>query len=63
MIWLGRYVSLALTLPACVAAGYILGIFVQRWVNWEILPALGIFVGMTTGIVQVVRELSRDEKR
>ena len=62
VIWLGRYLSLGLTLPACVAAGYILAIFVQRWIHFEILPAVGILLGMIAGIVQVVRELSRDQK-
>lgn len=60
MIWLGRYLSLAITLPASVAAGYILAMVVQHWVHWSILPAIGIFAGMAAGIVQILRELTRD---
>lgn len=63
LIWLGKYLSLALTLPASVVAGYILGAFADHWLHVPILRALGIFLGMAAGLVQILRELSRDERR
>ena len=63
IFWLGKYLSLALTLPASGAGGYILGAFVQRYVHWSLLPVVGIALGFTGGLLQVLRELSRDEKR
>lgn len=61
--WLGKYLSLALTLPASVAAGYILGAAADRWLHVSWLPAVGILLGMTAGVLQVIRELTREEKR
>lgn len=63
LVWLSKYLSLALTLPASVVAGYILGAVVDHWVHLQILRAAGIFLGMAAGMIQIVRELSRDERR
>ena len=63
MLWLSKYLSLALTLPASVAAGYLLGAVLEHWLHLPILVAVGILLGMAAGIVQVVRELTRDERR
>ncbi len=60
--WLGKYLSLALTLPACVVAGYILGALADRWLNIPFLRALGIILGMAAGLIQILRELSRETK-
>jgi F0F1-type ATP synthase assembly protein I len=60
--WLGKYLSLALTLPACVVAGYILGSLADRWLNIPFLRALGIILGMAAGLIQILRELSRETK-
>jgi F0F1-type ATP synthase assembly protein I len=63
LIWLGKYLSLGLTLPACVAAGYILGALADRWLHLPLLRVLGIALGMAAGLFQVIRELSRESKR
>lgn len=63
MIWLGKYLSLALTLPASVVAGYILGALADRWLHVPFLRVLGILLGMAAGLVQILRELSRDDKK
>jgi hypothetical protein len=63
MLWLGKYFSLALMLPASVFAGYLLAAFANHWLHLSILPAIGIGLGMAAGLVQIVRELSRDEKK
>ncbi|MBV8552289.1 MAG: AtpZ/AtpI family protein [Acidobacteriaceae bacterium] len=62
LIFLGKYLSLALTLPASVFAGYILGSLADHWLHAPILKALGILLGMAAGIYQIVRELSREMK-
>jgi F0F1-type ATP synthase assembly protein I len=60
--WLGKYLSLALTLPACVVAGYILGALADRWLGIPFLRALGIMLGMAAGLIQILRELGRETK-
>ena len=62
-MWLGKYLSLALTLPASVAAGYILGSFADHYLHIPILRAIGIMLGMIGGLVQIVRELSRESQK
>jgi F0F1-type ATP synthase assembly protein I len=61
--WLGKYLSLALTLPASLAAGYILGTLADHHFHRPILRAAGIIFGMAAGMLQVLKEISRDEKR
>lgn len=63
LVWLGKYLSLALTLPASVAAGYIMGVAADHWLNKPFLRAVGIFLGMAAGLLQIFRELTRDERR
>jgi F0F1-type ATP synthase assembly protein I len=63
IVWLSKYLSLALTLPASVVAGYILGALADHWLHASILRAIGIFLGMAAGLTQIFRELSRDERR
>ena len=60
--WLGKYLSLALTLPASVAAGYILGAAADDWLHAPILRALGILLGMAAGLIQIFRELTREKQ-
>ncbi|MDQ2773598.1 MAG: AtpZ/AtpI family protein [Acidobacteriota bacterium] len=63
LIWLGKYISLGLTLPASVVAGYILGTFADRWLHVPILRVVGIFLGMAAGVTQIIRELNRDSRK
>jgi F0F1-type ATP synthase assembly protein I len=62
LIWLSKYLSLALTLPAAVIAGYILGAFADHWFHIPILRVVGILLGMASGILQIIRELNRETK-
>jgi len=62
-VWLGKYLSLALTLPASVVAGYILGSVADHYLHASILRAAGILLGMAAGVIQIVRELSRESAR
>jgi F0F1-type ATP synthase assembly protein I len=46
-----------------VAAGYILGTVADHWLRIPILRAIGILLGMMTGVIQVIRELARDQAK
>jgi len=61
-LWLGKYLSLALTLPASVFAGYLVATFIQHWVHWSLLPLAGIVMGSVAGMVKIIQEVSRDGK-
>lgn len=60
---LGKYLSLALTLPASVFAGYLMGAAADHYLHKRILIALGIMLGMAAGVMQVVKELSREGRK
>jgi F0F1-type ATP synthase assembly protein I len=63
LISLGKYLSLALTLPGCVIGGYFVGALLDRWLHIPVLRVLGILLGMVAGLLQIFRELSRDEAK
>lgn len=60
--WLGKYLSLALVLPSSLLAGYILGTLADHHFHAPILRPVGILLGMAAGLMQVFKEVSRDEK-
>jgi F0F1-type ATP synthase assembly protein I len=62
-VWLGKYISLALALPASVMGGYLLGAIADHYLHLPILRALGMLLGLVAGISQIMHELSRDEKK
>ena len=62
-VWLGKYLSLALTLPASVVAGYILGSVADHYLQAPVLRAVGILLGMAAGVTQIIQELLRDSAR
>jgi len=63
LVWLGKYLSLALTLPASAMAGYILGALADHWLHWPFLRPMGIVAGMVGGLVKIVQELARDDRK
>ena len=63
VFWLGKYLSLALTLPACVLAGYGIGALIDHWLRSRIFGVVGVLLGMAGGLMQIVRELTREDRR
>lgn len=59
---LGKYVSLAMLLPASVAGGYFLGAAAGEWLHVPILKVLGILLGVAAGLIKIVQILLREEK-
>jgi F0F1-type ATP synthase assembly protein I len=62
LLLLGKYLSLALTLPASVFAGFILGKVADRWLHVPFLTVVGILLGTVAGLLQIFRELNRETK-
>ena len=63
LLLLGKYLSLALTLPASVFAGYIVGALADHWLHIPFLRVLGILLGIGTGLMQIIRELLKEDKK
>jgi ATP synthase protein I len=61
---IGFYTSLGFILPAGSVAGYVLGWLLDDWLHTQ--PVLAIvmgFLGAAGGFVEVLRLLTREEKR
>ena len=59
----GKYLALASALPGYVLGGFLLGAFLDHWLHWPILRALGVILGTFVGIYQLIHQLLLDEKR
>jgi F0F1-type ATP synthase assembly protein I len=60
---LGKYLSLALMLPAGAFAGYLIGRFAQHWIHAEWPVLVGIILGVAASIYKVFEELMREVRR
>lgn len=61
---IGFYSSLGFILPAGAVAGYMLGWLLDIWLHTKpVLAILMGFLGAAGGIVEVLRILTREEKR
>jgi ATP synthase protein I len=61
---IGLYSSLGFMLPAGAVCGYVLGWLLDKWLHTR--PVLAIvmgFLGVAGGIFEVLRILTREEKR
>jgi hypothetical protein len=58
----GKYVSLAMLLPASVAGGYFLGTALAEWLHAPILKVLGILLGVAAGLIKIVQILLREDR-
>jgi F0F1-type ATP synthase assembly protein I len=60
----GFYSSLGFILPAGAAGGFGLGWLVDRWLHtWPAFAVIMSLVGAAGGLVEILRILSRAEKR
>ena len=50
-----KYIQLGVTLPAATLLGWILGVFLDRWLHTKWLYMAGLIFGIVAGFVQLVR--------
>jgi F0F1-type ATP synthase assembly protein I len=55
-----RYSGMAFTVPAAVVVGYFLGAWFDTRFGTHSLYVVGVVLGAAGGLIQVVRELTRD---
>lgn len=56
----GEYTTLAVTLPACVVVGYVIGRLLDRWLGTSFLHIVFLLFGIAAGFVQLVRQVQKD---
>jgi F0F1-type ATP synthase assembly protein I len=55
-----RYSGMAFTVPAAVVVGYFIGAWLDTRLGTHSLYVVGVVLGAAGGLIQVVRELTRD---
>jgi ATP synthase protein I len=58
---LGKYYSVAFLLPASVLVGFAIGYGLDKWFGTGFLKIIFLFLGVAAGIIEVIRELSKDD--
>ena len=58
---LGKYYSVAFLLPAAVLVGFAIGYGLDKWFGTGFLKIIFLFLGVAAGIIEVIRELSKDD--
>jgi F0F1-type ATP synthase assembly protein I len=60
MAAVARYSGMALTVPATVVVGYFIGGWLDERFGTHALYVVGVVLGAAGGLIQVVRQLTRD---
>lgn len=55
-----RYSQLAFVLPAATAAGWLIGLGLDKWLHTTWLYLVGLLVGIAAGFVELVRTVISD---
>jgi ATP synthase protein I len=58
---LGKYYSIAFLLPACILVGFLMGYFLDKWLGTSMLKIVFLVLGVAAGIIEVIRELGKDD--
>jgi F0F1-type ATP synthase assembly protein I len=62
MVMVGRYLSLAMLLPASTFVGYAIGYGLDRLFSTHFLRIVFLVIGIVSGFVQLIRDLTREPK-
>lgn len=60
---LGKYYSVAFLVPAAVLVGFVIGYLLDRVFGTGFLKIIFLFLGLASGVIQLVRELSKSDAR
>ena len=58
---MARYSELALALPACTFAGWLLGYVLDKWLGTKFFFIIGLLCGIAAGFVELVRTVLKSE--
>jgi F0F1-type ATP synthase assembly protein I len=62
MTQVGIYLSLAIMLPASMAAGYFIGLVLDNAFGTHFLYIIFLILGIATGFIELMRQLLRDTR-
>jgi F0F1-type ATP synthase assembly protein I len=57
----GKYYTLAFLLPTCILVGFGIGYGLDKLFGTGILKIIFLLLGVAAGIIEVIRELSKDD--
>ena len=57
----GRYTQLAMTMPACVVAGYAIGYYLDKAFGTTYLYLVFLIIGIVGGFIELIREVQKDQ--
>ena len=57
----GKYYSLAFLLPVSILVGFVIGYLLDKAFGTSFLRIIFLFLGVAAGIIEVIRELSKDD--
>jgi len=60
---IGRYYSVVFLVPSAVLVGFILGYLLDKWFGTSFLKIIFLFLGLASGMIELIRELSKDDAR
>jgi len=62
-VQLARYSELAFVLPAATAAGWLIGLGLDKWLHTTSLYLVGLLLGIAAGFVELVRTVISDSDK
>jgi F0F1-type ATP synthase assembly protein I len=61
-IAMARYSQLAFVLPAATAAGWLVGVLLDRWLHTSWIYLAGLLLGIVAGFFELLRTVMKSEK-
>ncbi len=62
MEMVGRYLSMAMMLPAATFVGYLIGYLLDKWLGTSFLKIVFLLIGIAAGFIDLLRQLNKDMK-
>ena len=62
LVQVEEYLALALMLPVATLVGYGIGYLLDRWFGTTFLRVVFLVLGVVSGFVQVIRQLTRESR-
>ncbi len=56
-----KYYGIAFLLPASILVGFVIGYLLDKVFKTDFLKIIFLFLGVAAGIIEVIRELSKDD--